>query len=212
MNDRPSFWTKLQRKFFPSTYDKMCVTFGHEGSEQLDYLMQMVKTFPAGSKVVEIGVWTGRGSLAMGNACRGTDKKVYAVDPWQHYEEVGKSSVEGLKEKNIESFEDVYQTFLKHRKDFQLEQWVEPVRLTSEQAAKTWTHGPVSMLFIDGNHSEDSVKLDLTMWTPIMGKGGLVCGDDWSWPSVRSAVEAFVSEQPKISLEHPCKNTWAFRT
>jgi len=31
--------------------------------------------------IVEVGVWFGRSAIAMADACRGTNKKVFAIDP-----------------------------------------------------------------------------------------------------------------------------------
>jgi predicted O-methyltransferase YrrM len=35
-------------------------------------------------------------------------------------------------------------------------------------------------IYIDGNHSYDAVKDDLTKWYPKLKKGGLIAGDDYS--------------------------------
>lgn len=67
------------------------------------------------------------------------------------------------------------------------------------------------MIFIDGNHDYESVLADLISWTPLITAGGLVCGDDWGWSSVRRAVESFLAAHCEYPPESLFANTWAFR-
>jgi len=53
---------------------------------QLRWMMRQVHSLPDHSVIAEVGVWQGRSALAMGEACRGTNKCVYAIDPWHEYE------------------------------------------------------------------------------------------------------------------------------
>src|SRR4249920_3462356 len=53
---------------------------GWTTSGQLRHLRRLVTSLPDGSLIAEIGVWQGRSAIAMADACRGTSKKVFAVD------------------------------------------------------------------------------------------------------------------------------------
>src|SRR5438874_1089411 len=75
----------LRRSCFPSRLDKVLAIPGWTSEQQLRYLMMMVQRLPVQSCIVEVGVWQGRSALALAEACRGTDKRVFAIDPWQNY-------------------------------------------------------------------------------------------------------------------------------
>jgi len=49
----------------------------------------------------------------------------------------------------------------------------------SEDVAKTWNHGEVDLLFIDGEHWEDPVFGDISTWLPHVKQGGLVLFHDY---------------------------------
>jgi predicted O-methyltransferase YrrM len=200
----------LRRSCFPSRLDKVLAVPGWTSEQQLRYLMTMAQQLPDQSYIAEIGVWQGRSALALADACRGTDKRVFAIDPWQDYNQGSVDISTRLKEWGVTSFEDVHNAFRHYRRKLKLEPWVVEIRSTSLDAARHWLHGPVGMVFIDGNHDYGSVTADLDAWFPLLRKGGLICGDDWNWESVRAAVTDFVSAHLQCHLEIPCNNTWAF--
>jgi Methyltransferase domain len=146
----------------------------------------------------------------MAEACRGTQKRVFAIDPWQDYVQGDIAVSSRLMEWGVASFEDVCNAFRRNCRKFKLEPWVHPIRATSLDAARDWRYGPVAMVFIDGNHDYDAVTADLNAWMPLVQWGGTICGDDWNWESVRAAVTDFVLGHPGYHLELPCENTWAF--
>lgn len=51
------------------------------------------------------------------------------------------------------------------------------VNLASTAAARAW-HGPIGLLFIDGDHSYSGVLQDVECWEPFVEPGGLVVFDD----------------------------------
>jgi predicted O-methyltransferase YrrM len=178
---------------------------------QLEYLMHQVESLPDNSVIVEIGVWRGRSAFAMAEACRHTNKRVYAIDPWQDYETKKGLLSTRLTEFGVNSIESVYQGFMADRRKLGLERWIEVIRHGSVGAAAQWRHGLCDLVFIDGNHNYDPVMADLQAWSPHMKEGGLICGDDWEIDSVQQAVKDFVSDSPGLAVELPCVNTWAFR-
>ena len=192
---------RLRRRVLPTRFDKILAIPGWTFEPALRFLMASIQALPDHSSVVEIGVWQGRSALAMAEACRGTDKKVFAIDPWQEYKQAGVDVSSRLKEWDVNSFADVYDAFRSNCRKFDLERWVMPIRSPSVDAAKNWSHGPVAMVFIDGNHDYDAVTADLSAWVPLLQRGRLVCGDDWNWETVRTAVTDFVSHRTGCHLE-----------
>ncbi|MBI3637917.1 MAG: class I SAM-dependent methyltransferase [Candidatus Rokubacteria bacterium] len=201
---------RLRRRWCPSRFDRILAVHGwtHEG--QLRFLMDRVRQAPDGARIVEVGVWQGRSALAMAEACRGTGKRVFAVDPWQDYDEGGGDVSTRLGRWGLASFDEVYERFRSNTAALGLEPWVETVRAPSLDAARDWRHGPIATIFIDGSHDYDSVLRDLAAWTPLVGADGVVAGDDWNWDTVRRAVTDFVTREGLPAPWSPCDNTWAF--
>jgi len=201
---------RARRRLWPRRLDRILEIPGWTQEAQLRYLMGRVRALPDGAVIVEVGVWHGRSALAMADACRGTARRVYAVDPWVDYDEGAGSVSSLLEERGHGGIEEAYRSFLRHRRELGLEETTRVVRATGVAAAAGWTGGPVALLFVDANHAYDAVTADLAAWFPHVAPGGLVCGDDWDWDSVRRAVRDFVAAHPGCSIELPCPNTWAF--
>jgi predicted O-methyltransferase YrrM len=203
---------RLQRRWLPTRFDRIAAIPGWTQDVQLRFLMRQVRRLPDPSVIVELGVWQGRSVLAMAEACRGTGKRVFAIDPWCDYDEGGGAVSGYLARYGVHSFEEVYQSFVRHRQALSLEPWVVTVRQASGAAATAWAEGPIALLFIDANHHYEAVTADLQAWAPHVQPGALICGDDWNWASVQAAVSHFASRHPGYRLELPCANTWALLT
>lgn len=141
--------------------------------------------------VVEIGSWVGGGSTRhIGNILKKKQGKLYAVDTWLGSEEhqEGQSCYMPI-------LSYVYQQFLSNMIHWDLTDVVIPCRMKSLEAAKALNVKP-DLVYVDGEHSTKAVYEDLVAWYPLLGTGGIICGDDWGcFPSVRVAVEKFASEK-----------------
>ena len=49
--------------------------------------------------------------------------------------------------------------------------------MLSEQAARGWS-GPVDLVFVDGDHSEEACLLDWELWHPFVAPGGVIAFHD----------------------------------
>src|SRR3954470_8652653 len=76
-------------RVMPIGLNHISLVDGFSKPGQVRLLHDLVASLPDGSQIIETGVWQGRTAIAMALACRGTRKKVYAVDPWQDYSENG---------------------------------------------------------------------------------------------------------------------------
>jgi len=74
-----------------------------------------------------------------------------------------------------------------------------PMKMTSLEASHLLLVKP-DLIYIDGDHTTEAVYEDLTAWYPFVKNQGILCGDDWTWPSVRIAVEQFATEN-NLSIE-----------
>jgi hypothetical protein len=118
------------------------------------------------NSVVEVGSLRGRSAFALLTGC---DGPVYCIDPW---EDPGDHAYRG--------FMEVCGHFPNLR----------PVRGYSPAVADQ-IPGDVDMVFIDGDHSRESLEADIDVWLPRTRK--LICGHDYSeiggYPDVKPVVD-----------------------
>ena len=91
----------------------------------------------------------------------------------------------------------------------------ELIRKTSVEASADIEDGSLDFIFIDADHSYESVLEDLTHWCPKVRQGGIISGHDWEhcqWPGVGRAVkEFFASDLHKLhGTPEPIHVWWIF--
>ena len=64
------------------------------------------------------------------------------------------------------------------------------IRDTSVNAAKMFDNEYFDFVYLDGDHSYESVTKDLESWYPKLKKFGVMCGDDYGHPSGVGVIEA----------------------
>ena len=148
------------------------------------------------STFVEVGAWLGRSAALMAVEIENSKKPItfFAVDPWTDG---------GPDLRNTDHFKKLerppYELFLENTRPVQ--HLIKPLRMNSIEASAQIQDGTVDFLMLDGDHSYEAVKADISAWLPKMRKGGVISGDDYLWPGVTDAVkEAF-----GISAEHHVK-------
>jgi predicted O-methyltransferase YrrM len=149
--------------------------YGHEAA----FLYRLARESPGTGAVVEVGSFRGRSTLcfALGIRRRGSGH-VFAVDP------------------------HVYRTEAELRENleyFGAAEWVSVEVERSRVVAARWS-GPVRILFIDGDHSEEAARGDLEAWLPHLEPGGYlllhdstVLGDH---PGPRRVAREWLREGP----------------
>ena len=128
--------------------------------------------------IVEFGSFHGRSTRALGDNC--INGRVWAVDPWNGEYPTVKGDVAAT----VNTF--VYPQFYENLRDLITIGRVVPHRGFS------WSfHLPyqVDMVFIDGDHRYETVKKDIDKALELLKPGGLICGHDWNWYTVKQAVE-----------------------
>ncbi len=68
------------------------------------------------------------------------------------------------------------------------------LRLPSSVAAKFFADNSLDLIYIDGDHRPEAVRLDLISWFPKVRSGGIICGDDFSWPGSPEVITRFFAE------------------
>jgi predicted O-methyltransferase YrrM len=141
--------------------------------EEAKWLFKRALSLSAGSTLVEIGSFKGRSTCCLAFGCRGTDKRVFAIDTFDGGPDLPRS--------------DSFEEFSLNLKRCELSDYVKPVTGISWDVAKTWNQ-PIHFLFIDGSHLYEDVSADFASFFPHVVPGGTVAFHDvTSFPSVLKA-------------------------
>jgi len=127
------------------------------------WLFKRALSLPDGANLVEIGSFKGRSTCCLAFGCRGTKKRVFAVDSFD-----GGPDLEP---------HDSFREFCLNIEGRQLSEYIEPVRGISWEIAKTWKK-PIHFLFIDGSHIYEDVLADFASFFPHVIPGGVVAFHD----------------------------------
>lgn len=133
-----------------------------------ELLYHLAKNCKGNGKIVEIGSWKGKSSILLAHGSKsGNNVSIYAIDPHtgspEHKETHGE----------VWTFEE----FKKNIKNAKVEDIINPIVKTSEEAAKNFNE-PIEFIFIDGNHDYEQVKSDFKLWFPKVIDGGIIAFHD----------------------------------
>lgn len=145
--------------------------------------------------IVDIGVFAGRSTIAMGFAAREMgDAMVYGIDNWNPTSAMDNDdNKEGVdwweKQSHLES---VHQQAMHAVWDHRLEPWVTIIRAKSEHVHQLFP--TIDFLNIDGGHSEITSCRDVELYLPKVVSGGFVFFDDTEWSSTQKAIQMIEEE------------------
>ena len=144
--------------------------------DEVDLLQELARSLPTDAHIVNIGAGNGTSGLAFMEAR--PDLFVTTIDIQRE------SSPFGC----LEGEEAVFKS---------AGYWGDPrhtqIHGDSKEVAKTWSYGPVDMVFVDGGHQYHEAKGDLLGWLPHIKPGGLMVVHDFekeakAWKGVNEAV------------------------
>jgi predicted O-methyltransferase YrrM len=146
---------------------------------------------------VEIGVYTGKGLVALGLAHKANGcGKVIGIDPWSRAAFNG-APQGSLEFQTDEHCEVIYQTALRNIAFYGLENFVEIIRAKSDDVTPP---DNIGFIRIDGDHAEGSFR-DVQRFCPKVVPGGILHLDDMNWTNGASSCGA---------IEWLEKNGWIF--
>jgi cephalosporin hydroxylase len=158
---------------------------GWMGLLELDWLYENARSVPENGLVVELGSWHGRSTMAITLGALEKTKMIYAVDQWM--------GAAGLEDIFPDKGKGALWTFVKNLESSGFVPSI--IYSDSAKAAERFKDQTVDFLFIDANHSYESVKADIKAWLPKMKEGALMAGDDIAIPSVSDAVHDMLLEK-----------------
>ncbi|MBI2424335.1 MAG: class I SAM-dependent methyltransferase [Candidatus Hydrogenedentes bacterium] len=159
-------------------------------------LMLLAEEGPGAGSIVEIGSFMGKSTcwLARG-AKRAQREKVYAIDPFTgspEHQSGGICEVSVIAEDG-----STFPMFEQNIRALGVLEQVVPIVARSEDAARDW-HGPIRLLFIDGDHSYEASKLDFDLWSPFVVPGGIIVFHDiGEWEGVTRFYNEHVITDPR---------------
>ena len=125
--------------------------------EEGEALYELAKRCTGRGVIVEIGSWKGKSTTCLGLGSRaGQGVRIFAVDPHADYrfgefkDNIDRAGIADL---------------------------VTPVPSTSQAKADDF-HEPIELLFIDGSHKEEMVRLDWRLWAHRVLEGGWIAMHD----------------------------------
>jgi len=129
--------------------------------------------------IVEIGSWKGKSTvcLALGSK-EGNNAKVYAVDP----------HINTPCHKNYSKGEGTFSEFIRNLQKSGVSESVFPIVKKSKEASADFNH-KIDFLFIDGDHSYNSVKEDFELWFPKLITGGIIAFHDAVYSEVKRLID-----------------------
>jgi len=137
-------------------------------------------------RLVEIGSALGESACIF--ASMGIFEKIWAVDVWN----------------NNESF-DIFQNNV----DRLYPDIIISKRGTSEKISKEWSEGPVDVIYIDANHSYESVLNDINYWKKHLSANSIIAGHDYSPKCAPGVVRAVDESFPDRNIFRFKDSSWA---
>jgi hypothetical protein len=155
-----------------------------------------------GAHFVEVGAWKGKSTSYMAVSIANSGKKIKfdVVDTWK-----------GSKEHQILPsivHDTLYSEFIEAMKP--VEQYINPVRMTSVEAAQNYEDNSLDFVLIDANHDYEPVKADILAWLPKVKHGGILAGDDYPWPGVTQAVQEVLGNTIQLSCGSGDSYCWSY--
>lgn len=152
---------------------------------------RMVREAEPGAVFVEVGCWKGKSTCYAGVEIVNSGKLItlYAVDPlepetwvpaagWQdHTRALAATPPERVRAELVRNIEPVKSV-------------VRYLSMRSVDAARLFGDQSVDWVMVDGDHSYEAVREDITAWLPKVKRGGVLSGDDYAdkFPGVVRAI------------------------
>jgi len=165
-------------------------------------LPQYINQLGEGTVGLELGVWTGENFANILQQCPGI-KTLYGMDPYAPYQDwnrmITQEIIDDVKRQSMENIhlsghEDKVQFFFN----------------TAAEGLDLIPDGSLDFIFVDGDHSYENAKHDITNYYSKVRSGGLYAGHDFSLPGVTQALKEFIKEaniDPK-SLMFTANDVW----
>jgi hypothetical protein len=155
----------------------------------------MIEKYGEGSHFVEVRSWKGRSAAYMSVEIinSGYNIRFDCVDTWEG--SIEHQELDEIKEKKL------YDIFLDNIKSVM--HVVNPKKMTSLDAAKSYRDESLDFVFIDASHEYQDVLDDINAWMPKLKIGGTIAGHDYGRYDVNLAVNDYFKGK-KFEISEDC--------
>jgi cephalosporin hydroxylase len=152
-----------------------------------DLYYEAVSKAPPGAILVEVGTWLGRSAAYLCSEIRQQRRasSFFCVDTWKGTQTGSDAEThqQTLSKMGGDMFEAFHQN-MTHWRGLYI-----PLRMTSRQASELFPERSIHFIFLDANHTTECVLEDIDCWRPKVISGGVMAGHDYTWGSVKAAVD-----------------------
>jgi len=205
LNSKPAVVASAQ-SLKPYASEQFCGMFDYH--DLYDYIVDQA---PDGSTIVELGVWCGKSLGYLGERAAKSGKKLriigydfFAASILQWHPDGPKT---GLQDR-VKSDDDWASEVRLRMHSILPENPPEVMRSYSADAARLHDDQSVWAVFVDADHSADSVYADVQAWLPKLKVGGLLAGHDFSFDSVRQGLARAGLNVMPVSQDSWITRTW----
>jgi hypothetical protein len=140
-------------------------------------------------KMLEVGSYLGESTYLF--ACSEKFTSIHCLDPWESdYDENDQSSKSDMSkiESQFDKFKNSCDGLITKVKDY------------SDNVDQLYEDEFFDFIYIDANHTYESVKKDIISCLPKLKKGRFIAGHDYSesWPEVKKAVDEIFSKPDHV--------------
>ena len=176
--------------------DRLKLLKGFISQKEGEQLFEMASNVPMGLDIVEIGSYMGQSTCYLGAGSKaGCRNLVTAVDLWEEGSDIRYC------------IPMVRHTFDEQVEWMGLQNLIRPICGHSAHVAQSWD-SPIGLLFIDGCHDYEAVKMDFEAWSIHVVVNGLIVFHDYKNPlyPLIVGVEQFADELVNSSDQYQFKS------
>jgi predicted O-methyltransferase YrrM len=130
---------------------------------ELRALFDLGASRPQNAVALEIGSYLGASACFLAAGLAQVNGHLYCVDTWQN-------------ETMLEGERDTFSEFLNNTRG--IEKWITPVRKRSSDLSESDVKVPLDLIFLDGDHSYESIKEDFERSESWIAKDGVIAFHD----------------------------------
>ena len=165
----------------PHVFGQGAIQGAHAPARQvyMSAAVDLLKATPAPLRILEIGSYMGASLLTWADAAErlyGRQTEILCIDPWG---DIGAGQYKANMSQALDS-QIAYEIF-RHNAVLSARKRnisVSEMRATSRAALPLLGGGRFHLIYIDGGHSYDDARFDITECHRLLAAGGIMCGDD----------------------------------
>lgn len=158
----------------------------HHGDKILSLIEQYKPT-----NCVELGSWKGASAIAIARVIKRWKGTLTCIDTWMG--DVNGGIAPGAPSMLTECASNIIAAKVAPTIRF--------IPSLTVDAALSWPNNDIDFLYIDADHSYESVMDDLKAWWPLVKKGGIIAGDDYLNPLYTGTTDAWDDFERDMKLK-----------